>query len=433
MTTKELQSHPAIIPSEGKNFLDLPVELRLMIFRYVLRTPTGDDILVLRPYGSAGRMELHFAAVEPARGKGTEWELGTYHITHAQMTWSFMICRALYDEQMKLFYCENTFVFGGFRDMATFLRRISSIRRMYIGSVTVCDDTYYGDLHSRDKSRKKSKDPLITVKAAREAWKLLGQSKYLRRLEIRFEEYVNIAFPAISAHGQEFERIEGSSGKIGTDRMKEVPHWKWHYTDIEEFCTLPGFHVVKNFRGLKEVVVVERRTLSPLRAENDELVAEFRAMLTSGKKLQPLIKEDQVPALVSPQRKDITSAKVMKRYKQRLEEIRRTGSCQKSEDSSQRFKQAQEMGIVEKVKRAQKLEYPIALWEERMYSPRKGRALYGSFFEVIASIKEDEKHRDSVVPSRKQAAYSWIVRFLDATDFRRYHKPLVSCGLSVDG
>ncbi|MCJ1391085.1 hypothetical protein MMC18_003947 [Xylographa bjoerkii] len=425
MSTEELQEHPAMVPSKGINFMDLPVEVQLMIFRHILKTPTGDNILVLKTScSSTKRVELHFAAVEPARGEGSEWELGTYHLSHAQMTWSFLICRALYSEQMHLFYFKNTFVFGSFRDMGNFLKKIGSSRRKHIGSVVICDDTSYGDLDPGHHFEQKSKDPLITVKAAREAWTLLGESQYLRRLEIRFEEYVNTAFPDIHDGFRHFPKIEGSSGKIGTDRMDQVPHWEWYYTDIEQFRRLPGIHVVKNFRGLQEVVIVERRTLSPLRIENNSYVAEFKGMLTSEKKFKYPTKADQVPALAIPQLKE-GSTNVMERSRKRPGDELTSAPSHEVDHKLQRFRQAQETGYMANLKLAHSLEYPIALWEERMFSPRKGRALSGSFCEAVMRIRNDEKHGDGFGPRQIQEGRNWISHFLKATDFRNQHKPSI--------
>ncbi|MCJ1399199.1 hypothetical protein MMC11_002401 [Xylographa trunciseda] len=436
MSTEELQDHPAMIPSTGLKFLDLPVEIRDMIFRYVLLTPTGDDILVLKTScSSTRRVELHFASVEPRRGKGMDWELGTYHLTHAQMTWSFMICRALYREQMEMFYTKNTFVFGSFRDMGNFLRKIGSSRRKHIGSVVICDDTSYGSLDPCHQGQKKSTDPLITITAAKKAWTLLGESQHLKRLEIRFEEYVNAAFPDIRLDGgPRFPtKIEGFSGKVGTDRMTEEPRWEWYYTDVERFHNLPGIEVVKKFRGLQEVVVVERRTLSLLREENDDFVARFKAMLTSQKgpnvrtKAKKLTTVKPMPALEIPQLKEI-STNVMRGSRKRpgakLIPAQRYGIV----DKLQKFEQGQEDGSLENLKQAHRSEYPIALWEERMYSPRKSRVLSANFYKTVMSVHEDEeKERGgnlTLGPRRIQEGKNWIGRFQRATDFRLQHKPL---------
>ncbi|MCJ1379710.1 hypothetical protein MMC17_002812 [Xylographa soralifera] len=424
MSTEDLQNHPAMIPSKGTKFLDLPLEVQLIIFRNVLRTPSGDGILVMKTScSSTRRVELHFAAVEPRRGKGTDWELGTYHLTHAQMTWSFMICRALYREQMNIFYSENKFVFASFRDMGKFLRRIGPSRRKHIGSVVICDDTSYGDLDPGHQYQQKSEDPLITLKAAREAWTLLGESQYLRRLEIRFEEYVNIAFPEIHARRSttDFPMITGSSGKVGTDRMIDEEEWEWHYTDVEEFRRLPGINIVKRFRGLSQVVVVERRNLLPLRAENNEYVAKFKAMLTSNKKLNTSTKENQVPALAIRQLQE-TSTSVMTRVKQRPGDKLTNTIHDETDDVLQRFKLGQDLGYFDNLKLAHKLEHPIALWEERIFSPRKGRALSSSFCEEVTSICEVEKHVGPFGPRQIQAGNNWISSFQNATDFRRQHK-----------
>ncbi|MCJ1433045.1 hypothetical protein MMC27_002404 [Xylographa pallens] len=424
MSTEDLQSHPAKTPSKGRKFLDLPMEVLLLIFRHVLRTPTGDGILVMKTSCSTTkRVELHFAAVEPRRGEGTDWELATYHLTHAQMTWSFMICRALYREQMNLFYSENQFVFASFRDMGTFLKRIGPSRRKHIGSVVICDDTSYGDLEPGQYHLPKSTDPLITLRAAREAWTLLGESQYLRRLEIRFEEYVNIAFPDIHAAGSttDFPTISGSSGKIGTDRMTDDEEWEWHYTDVEEFRHLPGINIVKRFRGLNEVVIVERRTLRPLREENNAFVAKFQAMLTSNKKFTAPTTENQVPALAGPRLQE-TAMNVTTTVKPHIGHTLTNAVDTEIHDRAQRFKQGQESGYFDNLKLAHRLEHPIARWEERIFSPRKGRALSSSFCEAVTSVVEDEEHEGPFGPRQTQAGQKWIGSFQNATDFRLQHK-----------
>ena len=428
MSTEDLQNHPAKIPSNGRKFLELPMEVLLMIFRNVLRTPTGDGILVLKTSCSTTkRVELHFAAVEPRRGEGTDWELATYHLTHAQMTWSFMICRALYQEQMNLFYSENQFVFASFRDMGTFLKRIGPSRRKHIGSVVVCDDTSYGDLEPGQHHQQKSTDPLITLRAAREAWALLGESQYLRRLEIRFEEYVNIVFPDIYPPGSttELPKITGSAGKIGTDRMADEEEWGWHYTDVEEFRRLPGISIVRRFRGLSEVVIVERQTLSALRDENNAFVAKFKAMLTSTKQFTAPTTENQVPALAVPQLQD-TATNVTTSVKNPAGHTLTSALDTEIHDRAQRFKQGQESGYFDNLKLAHRLEHPIARWEERIFSPRKGRALSSSFCEAVTSVVEDEEHEGPFGARQTRAGQRWICSFQNATDFRLQHTASVS-------